>query len=252
MNLNDIIKVLESIAPPHLAEDFDYGRIGLILDRTDDVHTIGVSLDATRDVFTQAAKAGVDMLITHHTPIFRPLTSISRSFATTLSIALENNMSVYTMHTNYDAADGGVNDILAGILGLSGIRKINDDPIARIGTIEKTTTHKFAQLVSEKLNTPVRYVGDRIIETVMVIGGSGLADEFIDLAIKEGADALVSGEMRHSASLRGNELSLIDATHYATENPAMKRLCERLGEILHDTGVDIVFIDSDPAVVSIT
>lgn len=251
MKRNEIIQVLETIAPPYMAVDFDSGRIGLILDLADDISTIGVSLDASQDVFIQATKAGVDMLITHHTPIFRPLTKISKNFATTLSIALENNMSLYTMHTNYDAVDEGVNDVLAETLGLSSIRKIKDEPIGRIGTIEHTSTQQFAQLVSEKLDTPVRYVGDHDIDTVMVIGGSGLGDEYIDLAIREGADVLVSGEMRHSVSLRGNELSLIDATHYATENPAMKRLCERLGKILHDTGVDIMFIDSNPAVVSI-
>lgn len=253
MKRNDLIEILETIAPPHMAEDFDAGRIGLILDMADDINTIGVSLDASHDVFMTAAKAGVDMLITHHTPIFRPLTKISKNFATTLSIALENNISLYTMHTNYDAVDDGVNDVLAELLGLSNIRKIKDESIGRIGTIEKTSMQQFAQLVSEKLDTPVRYVGDHDIETVMVIGGSGLGDEYIDLAIKEGADVLVSGEMRHSASLRGNELSLIDATHYATENPAMKRLYERLGKILHADGVDaeIIFIDSNPAVVSI-
>src|SRR5665648_174349 len=251
MKQTEIIQILETIAPPHMAEDFDTGRIGLILDLADNIDTIGVSLDASQAVFIEAAKAGVDRLITHHTPIFRPLTKISKNFATTLSIALENNISLYTMHTNYDAADAGVNDVLARILGLSAIRKTKAGPIGRIGTIEKTSTQKFAQLVSKKLDTPVRYVGDHEIETVMVIGGSGLGDEYIDLAIKEGANVLVSGEMRHSASLRGNEISLIDATHYATENPAMKRLCERLGKILYDAGVKIVFIDSNPAVVSI-
>lgn len=253
MKQNDLIEILETIAPPHMAEDFDVGRIGLILDLADDISTIGISLDATQDVFLQAAKAGVDMLITHHTPIFHPLTKITKNFATTLSIALENNISLYTMHTNYDAVDEGVNDVLADILGLSEIRKIKDEPIGRIGIIEQTSLHQFAQLVSEKLGTPVRYVGDHEIETVMVVGGSGLGDEYIDLAIREGVDVLVSGEMRHSTSLRGNELALIDATHHATENPAMKRLCERLDTILHAGGVDIkiVFIDSDPAVVSI-
>ncbi|MFZ2410613.1 MAG: Nif3-like dinuclear metal center hexameric protein, partial [Candidatus Methanoperedens sp.] len=72
MNLRELIPILESIAPPELAEDFDTGRIGLVLDRAADVRRIAVALDPTDYVLKKAARLGVNLLITHHTLIFDP------------------------------------------------------------------------------------------------------------------------------------------------------------------------------------
>jgi putative NIF3 family GTP cyclohydrolase 1 type 2 len=75
----------------------------------------------------------------------------------------------------------------------------------------------------------------------MVIGGSGFRREYIDIAIENNVDALVSGEMRHDAIRYADELCLIDATHYATEAPAMRKLCERLPDVS-------VFIEDRPEI----
>jgi putative NIF3 family GTP cyclohydrolase 1 type 2 len=75
----------------------------------------------------------------------------------------------------------------------------------------------------------------------MVIGGSGFRREYLDVALENDADALVSGELRHDALRYAGELCLFDATHYATEAPAMKRLCKRLP-------VEAVFIEDKPVV----
>jgi len=145
------------------------------------------------------------------------------------------------MHTNFDGASGGINDVLAEILGL---RDIESCGISRIGEIKPCCgIEEFSRLVADRLNTHVLWVGNGLVERVMVVGGSGFGDEYIDLACEQGVDVLVSGELRHSASRYANArgLSLVDATHYATENPGMKHLCERLP-------IESVFIDDDPLV----
>lgn len=250
MHIKEIIPVLESIAPPSLAEDFDHGRIGLILDRGSDIRKIAVSLDPTDSVLTEAARIGADLLITHHTLIFDPINVISKRLSDTLKIAIDNDISIYTMHTNYDKADGGVNDVLAGLLGLKNIVPLLP---GRTGEIGPMKAHEFASFISKKLDTYVQYTGYGKIRKVMVIGGSGFRREYIDIAIKNGVDALVSGEMRHDAiryAVRHNKrhderhadgLYLFDATHYATEAPAMEKLCERLP-------VESVFIEDKPEV----
>ena len=237
MKLAEIISILEKIAPPELADEWDSG-IGLIVDRNEKIHRIATSLDVTDHVLKEAAAAGVDMLVSHHTPIYLPVNRISRDLGNTLKIAMDNEISIYVMHTNYDRAPGGVNDILAQLLGLDQIRTAD---MGRIGTITPTETATFARQVAEKLGTHVSYAGDHQIETVMVLGGSGLQKEFIEMALNEGVDAFVSGEMRHNALRYIDDISLIDATHYATENPAMKQLSKRLP-------VESVFIDHRPAV----
>ncbi len=239
MNLRELIPLLESIAPPALAEDFDTGRIGLVLDRAANIRKIAVALDPTDHVLKEAARLGANLLITHHTLIFDPVNLISKRLSDTLKLAIDNDISIYTMHTNYDKAEGGVNDVLAGILGLCDIIPL---PLGRIGTLTKPfRAVEFAAFISEKLDTHVQYAGDGIIKKVMVIGGSGFRREYIDMVFESGADALVSGELRHDAQRYADELCLFDATHYATEAPAMERLCDRLP-------LESVFIEDKPRI----
>jgi len=238
MKIYDVISVLESIAPPELAEDFDAGRIGLVLDRAADVRKIAVALDPTDHVLKEAARLGANLLITHHTLIFDPVNLISKRLSDTLKLSIDNDISIYTMHTNYDKAEGGMNDVLAELLGLKNLIPL---ALGRIGEIEPMTAPEFASFIAKKLDTHVQYIGDREIRKVMVVGGSGFRREYIDIALENGADALVSGEMRHDALRYAGELCLFDATHYATEVPAMKRLCERLP-------IKSVFIEDKPEV----
>ncbi|MDO8726730.1 MAG: Nif3-like dinuclear metal center hexameric protein [Candidatus Methanoperedens sp.] len=238
MNLKDLIPILESIAPPELAEDFDTGRIGLVLDRCMKIKKIAVSLDPTDHVLKEAAKLGANLLVTHHTLIFDPINLISRQLSDTLKIAIDNDISIYAMHTNFDKAQGGVNDVLAELLGL---KNIEAQGMGRLGEIDPLDAKELAILISGKLNTHVQYVGDSKIKKVMVIGGSGFRRGYIDIAVENGADALISGELRHDAIRYAGDLCLFDATHYATEAPAMKRLCERLP-------VKSVFIGDKPTV----
>ncbi|MEZ5334009.1 MAG: Nif3-like dinuclear metal center hexameric protein [Methanolobus sp.] len=243
MQLNEVVSVLEDIAPPELAEDFDTGRIGLTLDLENDIKKIAVALDPTEYVLNRAAMIGADMLITHHTLIFHPVNCIDKKLADSLKIALDNKISLYAMHTNYDKAKGGVNDALANRLGLSEIREI---PIGRIGKIPPCSVETFVNHVSKSLNTHINYTGNRDeIETVMVFGGSGFRSEYIDVGRQYGADAYVSSELKHDIIRSYPDMLLVDATHYATENPGMEALCPVLAERLK---LDVEFIDHDPLI----
>ena len=238
MKLIKIVQTLEEIAPPELADDFDKGRIGLILGLEDDVHRIAVALDANSYVLKKAAEMRADMLITHHTLIFHPVNMISKSLAASLRIALENGISLYSMHTNYDRAEGGINDVLAARLGLKNIRA---SEIGRIGEIEPCSSAELAAHVSDCLQTPVMYAGEKEeIRKVMVIGGSGFRNEYLEIARENGVDAFISSELKHDILRTHEDLCLIDATHYATENPGMEALCSRLRRL---PGIEVEFID---------
>lgn len=238
MKLTKIVQVLEDIAPPELADDFDKGRIGLILGLKGEVSRIAVALDANSYVLKKAAEIRADMLITHHTLIFHPINIISKPLAASLKIAFENGISLYSMHTNYDRAQGGINDILAVRLGLKNIRT---SEIGRIGEIETCSSAELAAHVSDCLQTPVMYAGEKQeIIKVMVVGGSGFRDEFLEIARENGVDAFISSELKHDILRTHEDLCLIDATHYATENPGMEALCFRLREL---PGIEVEFID---------
>ena len=104
MKIPEITGFLEKIAPLELADESDRGRIGLILDLDNEINKIATALDVTDHVLHEAALAGADLLVAHHTPIYEPVNHISKTLADTLKIALDNDISIYVMHTNYDSA----------------------------------------------------------------------------------------------------------------------------------------------------
>ena len=122
MKLADIISVLESIAPPEYAQADD--SIGLqIGDPNTDVRSIMVTVDVTPGVVAEAIRRPVDLLISHHPLIhvkYAPLASVRLDeYPQSLVYQLVNaGISLWVMHTNYDAAVGGINDVLAERLGV--------------------------------------------------------------------------------------------------------------------------------------
>ena len=81
---------------------------------------------------------------------------------------------------------------------------------------------------------------EKNIRRVMVIGGSGFRSEFLEIARANKVDAFVSSELKHEVLRTYGDLCLIDATHYATENPGMEALCSRLREL---PGIEVEFIE---------
>lgn len=100
-----IIKLLEELAPLKYAEDWD--NPGLLAGRAEkEVHKIMVALDPSESVISQAVEKGVDMLITHHPLIFKPVRKVSTQdfIGRKLVKLIQNDISYYAMHTNFDCA----------------------------------------------------------------------------------------------------------------------------------------------------
>lgn len=241
MKLGNLVSRLEEIAPPDLAEEFDAGRIGLIIKGNECVDKIATALDPTPYVIERAIKEGVQMLVTHHTLIWDPVNTINEDLAGQLKLLLGSGMSLYSMHTNYDHAPGGVNDVLAELIGLS-------DPGVfyggRAGNVPEMSLKQFAILASGKLGCDVEYVGDddRTIRRAVVIAGSGFRLA-LDEARKAEADVLLSSELKHDVVRSRGGVALVSAPHYFTEAPAMKILADRLSYL-----VPSVFIDDPPCI----
>lgn len=114
-----MLGIVSKIAPPSLAESWD--NPGLQLgDPAAPVSRIMVSLDATGDVIQAALESGCQLLVTHHPLIFSAPKSISTATpqGRCIHAAIRGGLSIISMHTNYDCADDGLNDLLARRLGL--------------------------------------------------------------------------------------------------------------------------------------
>ncbi|HHW70646.1 MAG TPA: Nif3-like dinuclear metal center hexameric protein [Clostridiales bacterium] len=124
----DIIAIMDAIAPPIFAEDWD--NIGLLLgERNRDVDRILVTLDLTSDMVNEAIKRDIDMIISHHPVIFKPIRSLGDTVVdkNILYPLIKNDIVVYSAHTNLDKAINGVDDTLADLLGLEDVRVLVPD-----------------------------------------------------------------------------------------------------------------------------
>jgi len=119
MTVRDIENILLTWAPKEIAWEHDTVGVQCGSSR-DRVRGVLVCLDATRAVAAQASRRRADLIVSHHPPLFRPLTSLtpdSRAGALMREL-VERRIALIAMHTNLDFARGGTSFALAGALGL--------------------------------------------------------------------------------------------------------------------------------------
>jgi len=239
--LNDIITFMEQLAPPALADKED--NIGLLLGhRNNEIKKILVSLNADDTAIDEAIALGANLIICHHPLIFLPAKSITSDefVGRNLLKMTENKIALYVAHTNLDWADDGVNDTLCNILEINELRPLtvsdSGSKIARIGTIEPTSLGEIIKKVNTSLNTHAKYVGDknRIIQKIAVCGGGG--GFLMNHALTEKCDLYISSDFRyHEAQMAYEEnLAIIDAGHFETENVITATLAKRLKSCYDD------------------
>ncbi|WP_222927204.1 Nif3-like dinuclear metal center hexameric protein [Thermosediminibacter litoriperuensis] len=131
-----VINIIERLAPRKLALEWD--NVGLMVgDYSAKVDRILVALTVTPGVMNYAIEHKMDMIISHHPFLFKPLKSIKRDLPSGRMIydAVKHDIVIYSAHTNLDVASGGVNDLLAGCLDLEGVEVLEptrEEPLKKI------------------------------------------------------------------------------------------------------------------------
>lgn len=229
--VSEIYKFIDKIAPFNTAMDFD--NVGLLVEGSEiEVRNAVVSLDITPSTIRQAKDLGAQLIISHHPVIFKPLKRLG--YNDIVFLLAKENISAICAHTNLDMAKGGVNDCLAERLKLKNIRVLdfyNNTPCALIGDLPETLSPiDFANFVKSALNcNGLRIIeGRNPIKNVALCSGAGGAS--LLSAINVGADAFLTGEIKHHEILAANQygISLIEARHFHTENVVVEPLAKRL------------------------
>ena len=238
------MEALERIAPKRLAEEWD--NPGLLLGSpAQEVHKILTCLDVTDEVVEEAISQGADMIVAHHPLIFKGIKKLRTDLplGARLQKLMVHGIAVAAAHTNLDTAEGGVNDVLARLIGLTDIQSFagkaeeGEDPtLGRIGYLpEAMSIEDFARQVKEAL--PVDYVrlvkaDAKMVKKVALCSGAG--SEFIAKAAFLGADAYVTGDVKYHEAQQAVEMGLhvIDGGHFGTEFPVAAVLRDRLAEEL--------------------
>ncbi len=220
MNSIEVIKYLEYKYPKELAYDWD--NVGLQVGSLNrKVKTILVTLDVTKEVVNEAIEKKVDLLISHHPLIFKPLTSLSIESPRGWMInkMIKHDITLYSMHTNYDLADGGMNDVLSKLLEIQNPQLLDTiDGIGRFGEIEPMKMPEFIQKIKNTLNIDhVRFIGslDKLVKIVGISGGSG--SNHVGQAKRQNCDVYLTGDVTYHTALDCIQMGLnvIDVGHYA-------------------------------------
>ena len=229
----EIERSLYAWAPKELAAEWD--NVGLLVgDPEQEVRRVLVSLDLTQEAAEEAASCGAQMIVTHH-PVMNCAWHEVQTLreddgqGRLLRYLVRHGLAACCMHTNLDAADGGVNDCLARALGLSGLSTFNPEKIGRIGTLScEIPLEEFLQAVVKSLGcSGLRYRdGERAVHRVAV--GGGACREYIPLVAAQGCDTFVTADLRYNDFLDTRGLNLIDAGHYPTENVVCREIQARL------------------------
>ena len=244
VTVNDVTQMMFRWAPPELAMDWD--NVGLLVGRGDrEVHRVLVALDVSPDVAAEAAETGTDLIVSHH-PVMnirwhaqqmQTLREETR-LGGLLTELVKRDISVMCMHTNLDAAEGGVNDVLAEKLGLYDTKPLTDEKIGRFGTLncEKPLVEFLQDVIKYLGCNGLRYVdGGKPVHRVAV--GGGACGDYIGQAIALGCDTFVTSDLSYHEFLDTKALNLIDAGHFPTENVVCPAIAARLQAAFPDITV---------------
>ncbi len=251
MPLDAVCQQLAQIAPLRLAESWD--NVGLLVgDRSRLVSRVMTCLTITPAVVDEAVERRVDLVVTHHPLPFKPLAKITSDTVTGRMLLglIAGGVAVYSAHTAFDSAVGGINATWAEKLGLRDVAPLvvdaaAEDPTLGSGRYGRLPTPvsvaglaaAAAEVASVK---QCRIVGERgTVSKVAVACGSG--GSFLGAASARGCHALITGEATFHTCLEAEALGivLVLVGHYGSERFAMEQLAVLLAERLRRSGSEL-------------
>ena len=276
--VGQIIKILDRLAPPWLAEEWD--NVGLqIGDRRTPVRRIWIALDPIPEVVGAACEKDVDLLITHHPLIFRPLKSIDFETPGGAIIlkACQHHLAIFSAHTNLDMVREGVNDVLAARLGLKDLEVLqpfqdrnapgNDNAaavgtevqhgIGRIGSLARAASLKsLALMVKDKLKLNfAKVTGNPDLKVTRVAICSGSGSGLMQTFISSDAQVYISGDIHYHDARDAESVNrgIIDIGHFPSEHLMVEALAHQLEKIFKREGLKITVeacnIEKDPFII---
>lgn len=257
MECREILEVLNRMADVSYACGWD--NVGLLAGRRDkEIHRVTVALDADDRAVEEAVQGGSELLLTHHPLLFSPVKRITdESLAgRRLLTLLRRDMCLISMHTNFDAAPGGMADLAADRLGLTkraplevtGEGKEGPYGLGAVGMLpgEPVLLEKLCLQVKEAfgLQSVQLYAPDTVREVSRVAVCPGSGRDAIAQAIAARAQALITGDItyHYGVDAAAEGLAVIDAGHYGLEHIFIPYMEAYLKKQLPALSVDTVKI----------
>lgn len=245
----DVYDIINAAAPFDSQLSFDNSGL-LVGDAATPVTRALLCLDITESVIEEAAGMNANLIVSHHPVIFEPLRRLSgREPAWLLA---KHGIAALCCHTNLDLSPVcGVNIALASRLGLRNVRRedvFGEETVLFSGECDVMAPADFAQMVRDRLGAGgVQWLpGEGAVKKVFFCSGSGGGQA--GFAACRGADAYVTGEMKHHEALEAARLGLtcVAAGHYETEVVFREFLAAYLKKRIPDTAFLVSKAEAPP------
>lgn len=258
-----MVDALERFAPLPLQEGYD--NAGLQVGLTEaEVSGALLCLDVTEAVLDEAIENGCNLIVSHHPLIFHKLAHLTGDdyVQRVVMKAIKHDVAIVSMHTNMDAAVGGVNYRIAAkmgakVTGTIGRRKeVNDVDGQSVhgsdGVVatfdEPMAADDFMVLLKKVFNVECVMANEmlrRPIRTVAVCGGAG--DFLLPDAVKAGADAFLTGEMHYHQFFGWEQIIQIAVIgHYQSEQFTKEIFRDVIGEVCPGVRCVLSEINTNP------
>lgn len=207
--------------------------------------------DVTPQIVDEAIREGCQCILTHHPLLFHPLRHIEAGASPIEEVvikAIRAGISIYSSHTPMDQWIHGISGQMAKRLGLHNVQILHqegdDHGYGAIGTLSQPLPFTdVLHLVKEAFGVgALRYTepAQDKVQTIAMCGGAG--SEFVEDAMRAGADVYISGDWKHHELLAAQgQIALIDTGHWESE----QYIKDIYRSLLQDTGLRILNATAD-------
>lgn len=227
MILNDLLNIIESVAPLERQEAWDNSGLQ-IGERNADIQKVLLTTDVTESVVAEALDQHCQLILSHHPLLFHGLKHLTGATPQEriAETAIRHHLAIYSAHTSMDTYLHGVSGRMAQVLGISNYRILVESGdgygLGVIGSLpQPLPVAEFLQHVQQAFNAPwIRYTlpADKTtVSTVAMCGGAGA--EFLPQAIEQGADAYISADFKyHEMQSVAQQIIVVDMDHWVSEH----------------------------------
>ncbi|MCD9467114.1 Nif3-like dinuclear metal center hexameric protein [Photobacterium iliopiscarium] len=247
MNNLKLAALLNDFLSPHLIKD--YCPNGLQIEGKPEITKVITGVTACQALIDRAIAEHADAILVHHGFFWKGESAEIRGMKyRRIKALIENGINLYAYHLPLDVHQQVGNNVqLAQRLGLDisgGLEINNPRSIAIYGELDTPLTgEEFAARIAMALQREPLHIGDNAPALIKKVGWcTGGGQDYIELAVEQGCDAFISGEVSERTTHIARELGIhyFAAGHHATERYGVKALGEWLAK---EYDVDVEFID---------
>ncbi len=247
MNINNVIKILDFLCPFSLAK-FEHNGF-LVNCQKKKIDRIAFTLGLSHESLKKAIKKKTDLLIVHNSP--ETLIGKGEYYDSLGLLAQKNNVGIFRLHLPLDFATKGI------IYQLCKMMNFNAKPIKLFyegstiyGGVYVSNEMTYLKAVIKKVEqinpATLRIVNPqkKLFQKIAITSGDGCKPEFL-FQIKP--DVFICGLLNQEAIRIAKDLdiTLIEATSYATENEPLKSFVKYHGKDFLDSEVYFIDVKND-------